>query len=277
VGISISIDNATSTTKIKTNIASSVKGGQYLEFSISVKDISEIDPFGNNVTYDLLSNYSFTTSVNQSDLITYYNITYALPTATLVISIVHYTDAQTITFANQSTHIPANGLKFYYLVENWPFIQLANRLALTLSSSSNSNNSQDLKVGEDSSGNLLWMEVSVCDASLYSTYNNHALLDDKVRTVQFRLKDKSSSDVQIIVPHFWNFAEIYSDYSVLVSPTNACSGSSDNSIPKNTIIAIVVPIVGVVLIVLAITGTLAIRRRNKRRSLSKEKEMANRN
>jgi len=251
-----------------------------LEFSITVKEIYEINSNGdilNNNRYSLgEKNYSLSSkNVLQKDntTIKYLNISYPLGAATLLIRVVHYETATTIPFAGHTINISNSGVKYYTRVENWPFANIANKLVITMTmtSSNPSNNcqNQNFSMGVGEGGNLEWTKLYVGPVSLYSEFFPFAVLDDATKAIQF-VSQKENGNVQILVPHFWEYAEIDPSYSVLVEPdndqTNLCRDSS-TSISIIIIIIIVVCIFGTAIVIVAVV--FAVKKEKKRRTRSR--------
>jgi len=97
------------------------------------------------------------------------------------------------------------------------------------------------------------MTLSVCNIKLYSNYLPYAILDGIVKTVQFQTTDSGDGDIQVTIPHFWEYAIIDPDYSVLVETSDdACYQANEKSVSVNIIIGVFVGFFGVACILVAV-------------------------
>jgi len=205
----------------------------------------------------------------QSDSVTYYNISFFLEQATLTVEVAMYKQSQTIPFAGYEVNIPDNGIKYNVVIQDWIFETIANTLTVTLSSSSNSD-LQTFTTGTDQNGNLQWMRLSVCAIGLYSTYLAYAVLDGTVQRVQFKTTG-NNSDIAVRIPHFWNYAVIDPEYSVLVETGTSCQPNKHNNIPSEVIVSVVVSIVSATTIMAGVWFVIVSKRRSKARDAIKKR------
>jgi len=239
-------------------------------FSVLVSRVDEIDKLGNIVkSYSIDSrNYTVTSSdsfsADNSTIISQ-NITFALREATLIVTTILYETPQEIIFANHTVNVAGNGLKYYIRIENWVFADIENQLAIVTETISGSGNSLSVTTKSVDGGGLQWVQVSLNGMILYAKYLDFAVIDDEVQNVQFNfVRSNNSAEVHAIVPHFWQYAEIDPDYSVLVDPgaSENPGPRGDNSVPLTTIIAVVASVVGVAVIV-SIAFWVQLRRRHQ--------------
>jgi len=240
-----------------------------IEFTISLKDIYEIDRSNNILKRYLLNtsaDYTVLSEIQDNSNVTYINISFALDNARLLVRVILYEKTTTIDFAGKEIIVPNGGVKYYARVENWPFEKYGNKLAITLLTSS-SNTSAEIQSSQNNGGNLDWMTLYAGSLSLYSQFLSYALLDDLNTTVQFVAQSQTggTSEVQILIPHFWDYAEIDPNYAVLVEADQTGSGGQNQFM--YIIIAIVVACVVAVAIIIVVTG-LVIKKRRRTRSKS---------
>jgi hypothetical protein len=77
----------------------------------------------------------------------------------------------TINFAGTTIDFSSHSLKISVTIQNWPFFELANSLAITMDALAmdNSPKRQSCVNYNEDEGNLLWYIVVINDVSLYQT------------------------------------------------------------------------------------------------------------
>eukprot|EP00026_Physarum_polycephalum_P004390 Phypoly_transcript_04408.p1 GENE.Phypoly_transcript_04408~~Phypoly_transcript_04408.p1 ORF type:complete len:486 (+),score=51.38 Phypoly_transcript_04408:685-2142(+) len=175
------------------------------------------------------TNYSFSATLNNS--------------AQVVVTISQFEETETvIDFANETTIFPPHTLKITFSFYNWPFLALANYLDIVIESQvSKEGNSQDPTCVRDSTqenGGLAWLLVVVDKIALYVKFIPRAVLDGRIRAIQYVLN--SDSSITVSLPHFWDHADIDPQFSVLLSDKQATCHNKKHSRVK---LKVILPII----------------------------------
>eukprot|EP00026_Physarum_polycephalum_P019652 Phypoly_transcript_21771.p1 GENE.Phypoly_transcript_21771~~Phypoly_transcript_21771.p1 ORF type:complete len:182 (+),score=17.75 Phypoly_transcript_21771:90-635(+) len=130
---------------------------------------------------------------------------------------------------------PENGIKYLIYIQNWPFMNIRNRLQIRMQTDGFSHNpSSACSTSEnstDGSTNLQWFKLNFDGVSLYATFAQDTEVDGKYGKVSFSL---SGNDIVISLPSFWEYAVVDPVYSVLLDTQIEQIGECDfGKIRKN--------------------------------------------
>eukprot|EP01111_Echinosteliopsis_oligospora_P013674 TRINITY_DN4962_c0_g1_i1.p1 TRINITY_DN4962_c0_g1~~TRINITY_DN4962_c0_g1_i1.p1 ORF type:complete len:1017 (+),score=227.48 TRINITY_DN4962_c0_g1_i1:60-3110(+) len=281
-------------------------------FSIDLSQISERDSSGSVLFTQDLSDFAHTFQQTESLQTTEYDYAEFSQNisnrATIIFKIWQIKErAVNFTIANTSVVAQAGTLKMNVRVNNWPFFSIKNTLYLDFRSSAFVPASSSETEEEDSCGNpipkksleiqsqadhqgaLQWVQTSISGYSMYASFVNQVEIDGRRRVINWT-NNNTAGTVSAILPHFWDFAEVDPNYSVLLNvhedPTSSSSEkncgtttspplaalddhvSPPHSTNKTTLIIIVV-VVGGVAVVAAIVGAIlfTVKKRKVRKSL----------
>jgi len=95
---------------------------------------------------------------------------------------------------------------------------------------------------------LKWLTITGDKVKLYAQFDNAALVDGRVRKISYSL-DNSYMSFQAVLPHFWDFAELDPQFSMVLESQ---SPSSTNETALNLEIALPSAF-GVVLLLIFLT------------------------
>lgn len=223
-------------------------------FSISVKSVNEISPNGNMVRSVFVPNLKFALNESHEGLNTIRNYSCELTTgATLSVVTYQFGEPATkVDFAGTTTTYTANTLKIAVYVQNWPFFSLANSLHIVMDTD-NKEKSTCYNEKRNEGGSVQWVMIVIDDVALYGQFINKAEIDNRVRTISFK---SANNSISAILPHFWNYAYMDPQFSLLLGDKNihTCEGQiKNNKMNTITVVAISVPVVvGTCLIVGAV-------------------------
>eukprot|EP00026_Physarum_polycephalum_P001313 Phypoly_transcript_01314.p1 GENE.Phypoly_transcript_01314~~Phypoly_transcript_01314.p1 ORF type:complete len:1011 (+),score=114.29 Phypoly_transcript_01314:384-3416(+) len=151
-------------------------------------------------------------------------------------------------FAGVTRNFPKNSLKLNMAIENWPFLRAGNSLGIEIHVGDNNLSPPSCSDNHQNGGSLNWLTISYNSGTLYGQFLQAAVLDGRVQNITYK-SDQNS--ITAVVPHFWEFAEIDPDFSVLLvsKEKDPCTGKiTREKSNKTLIIAIVVPVVVVVVL-----------------------------
>eukprot|EP00026_Physarum_polycephalum_P000586 Phypoly_transcript_00587.p1 GENE.Phypoly_transcript_00587~~Phypoly_transcript_00587.p1 ORF type:complete len:1459 (+),score=169.69 Phypoly_transcript_00587:333-4379(+) len=193
-------------------------------FNVAMKTIQELDVYGNIIHSFQLDDYpanktveNFTLPDNSLTTKTTYNVSFP-NSALLQISLVAFAKASVYPFAGRNISVPDNSVKYSIAVQNWPFLNIRNRLQIVIQTdglSSNLNPCKNTETSTDGSQNVQWFKLDVDGVSLYATFVEETVADGRPGKASFEL---NQSDILLSVPSFWTQTEIDPVYSVLVDP-----------------------------------------------------------
>eukprot|EP00026_Physarum_polycephalum_P019061 Phypoly_transcript_20895.p1 GENE.Phypoly_transcript_20895~~Phypoly_transcript_20895.p1 ORF type:complete len:155 (+),score=15.04 Phypoly_transcript_20895:135-599(+) len=107
----------------------------------------------------------------------------------------------------------------------------------------------------DQQNNLRWFMIVRDQVSLYGQLLDTAVVDGRARLINYTLNDDNT--ITACIPHFWSFADMDPNYSVLIGDKNAnCDAKIDKGKDVKRTIAIVVPVVVVSLIIIVVLSVL---------------------
>eukprot|EP00026_Physarum_polycephalum_P005343 Phypoly_transcript_05375.p1 GENE.Phypoly_transcript_05375~~Phypoly_transcript_05375.p1 ORF type:complete len:628 (+),score=68.17 Phypoly_transcript_05375:31-1914(+) len=194
-----------------------------ISFSVVLLQISEVDIYGNTMKSYNLSDFA-SSAIEES--VIYSNsvalqkrVNISLPNgAFLEVSLIEFSSATNYSFANLTVPIPEHGIKYLIYIQNWPFMNIRNKLQVRMQTDGFSKNPSsacgpDSENSFDGSTNLLWFKLNIDGISLYATFVQATEVDKKYGKVSFSLLDNY---IVISVPSFWEYAIIDPIYSVLV-------------------------------------------------------------
>jgi hypothetical protein len=176
--------------------------------------------------------------------------------ATIYLSSTTFYEAQNLSFANITISVSSFTVKYPFIspvsplpsliryknfiqVIDWPFALLQNRLVFEYDIASDGCVSTNLQL--DDNQNVIYFSCMLpplllspsnisCadqsgDVSLFVNLIRPIILDGKVVNAQFRVVN--NSNLQVIVPHFWNIVGRTSPSISLASPYLFCRGGSE--------------------------------------------------
>lgn len=185
-------------------------------FSVSIQSISEINPNGEIIRSYSISNLNFSVEQTTNGTNKVYVYGAVLENgASVNVTIWQLNEDTIFEFANTSTLYHENTIKVGIRVENWPFLSLANRLQILMDSDAASEGAC-IRNQLDESGNTRWVVIMVGDVALYGQFLDKAVVDGRIRNITYNWNSDGSA-VGAILPHFWDFADMDPNYSVLLT------------------------------------------------------------
>eukprot|EP00026_Physarum_polycephalum_P005781 Phypoly_transcript_05819.p1 GENE.Phypoly_transcript_05819~~Phypoly_transcript_05819.p1 ORF type:complete len:186 (+),score=18.62 Phypoly_transcript_05819:1180-1737(+) len=130
-----------------------------------------------------------------------------------------------MTFAGVTTRYAKNTIKLSVEISSWPFLNLQNSLHVNMNSGV-AGAVSCTKKNTDSSNSLRWFMVVVNDTSLYGQFLDKAEIDTKIRNISFVLKDEQT--IAAVLPHFWEYASLDPQFSLLLKDPSANCGKKFN-------------------------------------------------
>jgi len=207
--------------------------------SINFISVQEIDQTGNSIlSYPLsASNVSINLSNDSFVLVSYFLDN----NSTFNISYNTYTVGQIFTFAKQNISIPPNTLKLTISIQNWNFSFSLNSLKI------------NLRICEefDCSGNMTshYWTKDVAYYTFFVNYASNGIVDGAAAKVA-TIYNQTSQTTTLIVPHFYDYAILDPDFSVLI---NANPRSSPHRHQNEKTIGIAIgAVVGLIVIILVL-------------------------
>eukprot|EP00026_Physarum_polycephalum_P008640 Phypoly_transcript_08733.p1 GENE.Phypoly_transcript_08733~~Phypoly_transcript_08733.p1 ORF type:complete len:484 (+),score=48.43 Phypoly_transcript_08733:176-1453(+) len=203
-------------------------------FSLSLREVSEIaydDSVVSSFPLDT-TNISTTNTAQIGSGVTSWNYTINLANGAAIILkfLESSSSAYPVTFGNHSLTLQPNSVKLSMEIVNWPFELIKNRLKISMDvGSEQSNQCNAFDFVKDTSGNVRWTEFKVNQYSLYGSFLDYALVDGVQKSMVVDTQS-SGSVLTFILPHFWTFAEIDPDFSVLID--TGLTSSNDVCHPK---------------------------------------------
>eukprot|EP00026_Physarum_polycephalum_P004546 Phypoly_transcript_04568.p2 GENE.Phypoly_transcript_04568~~Phypoly_transcript_04568.p2 ORF type:complete len:259 (+),score=35.80 Phypoly_transcript_04568:281-1057(+) len=224
----------------------------------------ELDESGKNVSIIDFSTQNFTLVYSHSsatNLSWEYSAT-LINRAVVNITFIQFVQDSTYTFAGKTEKFPANSVKLNFLVSNWPFRAISNKLNIEMESGATAQGGatsppsdkchDDVASGTsyntDTGGNLQWVKISRNGVAVYVQFVPDAMIDGRKQDITFSLLGDFTFAATF--PHFWTFAELDPNFNVLLDPISYydCAKKSSHK-TKVAIIASTVTIVGLLLIV----------------------------
>eukprot|EP00026_Physarum_polycephalum_P001122 Phypoly_transcript_01123.p1 GENE.Phypoly_transcript_01123~~Phypoly_transcript_01123.p1 ORF type:complete len:1193 (+),score=170.81 Phypoly_transcript_01123:88-3579(+) len=247
-------------------------------YKISITELRELDPTGAIVRSVQLGTLSFI-SVPTDNYTREYNASFSLVGKIPTNVFVNFSStpfSRNFTFADQDVNLVPYSIKFSVRVDNWPFTSARSRLAV-VSQSTVSLITTDTCHGpsvtpQNLNDNLVWVTSSFSGLTLYGKFLPNAIADGRLVTTTNTF-NSSESEVSTLIPHFFDFAVIDPDYSVLLNPYATPDPIKDNAPPgcyphkKNnhkTKVAVIVSVVVIVVVALAVAGAYVIYKRRIR-------------
>eukprot|EP00026_Physarum_polycephalum_P000833 Phypoly_transcript_00834.p1 GENE.Phypoly_transcript_00834~~Phypoly_transcript_00834.p1 ORF type:complete len:1260 (+),score=134.49 Phypoly_transcript_00834:229-3780(+) len=198
--------------------------GTKQQFTLSINKIVELD--SENATVTEISarrlNFTLSESVNGSNRV--FNFSAVLENRAILYVLVYQFEncSTTVNFANTRTAYPPNTVKLSVRVRGWPFMGVTNSLGIVLNSPYTENATSHVSCvnhQEDESGNLRWFMVSINGTALYGQFLDRAVADGRIRKVTYQL-GRNTTAITAIIPHFWEYADMDPDFSVLLGDKN---------------------------------------------------------
>eukprot|EP00026_Physarum_polycephalum_P002505 Phypoly_transcript_02512.p1 GENE.Phypoly_transcript_02512~~Phypoly_transcript_02512.p1 ORF type:complete len:910 (+),score=55.06 Phypoly_transcript_02512:331-2730(+) len=224
-----------------------------LEYDAQKLVIQELDLTSNSFTFQ--KNTTAALSGQQNYTQWYYNL--SLQNGAFVnLTIWQFDDLTHYPFANTVLHFPPNTVKLTFSIHLWPFLDATHSLGIEMKTTGNNSSSPVTKTNLDNNpdaGSVRWITMSYGDTTLYGKFLDLAIVDGRARNITY--VHSSDTVVTAVVPHFWEYAVVDPDLSVLVASrdsSNSVGTKSKTGLNKTLLIEILVPVAAVFLLVILI-------------------------
>ncbi|EGG17446.1 hypothetical protein DFA_08441 [Cavenderia fasciculata] len=275
------IDQTVPTTSFLTNQtdANNTITATQIVTTISLVEIREMDIDDKEVvSYKQLNWTPYNLTLNSTEKQVFlYNTTIQGDKATINVTLEYLEMEQTYNFANQNFTVPSQSVKYSVAISNYVFASQLNHMVLLFNTSIGRDECASKEAGYlDSSNNLLaWIELSVGQNVLYARFQQNAIVDDRIVSIQNSIVPNNNTNsvnntalVGIHLPIFSNYAIIDPDFSLLLTDkkvTTTCINGEMVEEEKNEnwkviVIAVVCSAVGATVLVIA---TVYILKKNK--------------